>query len=154
MSLISVAHASESLESTAPMSTGTSLMSLLPMVLIFAIFYFFLIRPQVKKQKVVENMIGGLKKGDRVVAAGGLYGAIHKIEDNIIYLEISEGVRIKAAKSSVTELLSKDDKPVVESTTKETPKAVKSTAKKPAKIETKKLVKKPAKSAVTKAKKS
>lgn len=153
MSLISVAHASESVESVAPMSTGTSLMSLLPMVLIFAIFYFFLIRPQVKKQKLVENMISNLKKGDRVVAAGGLYGSIHKIEGDIIYLEISEGVRIKAMKSSVTEMLSKDDKPVVEKVEKEKPKA-KSVAKKPAKVETKKLVKKTAKPKATKAKKA
>lgn len=154
MSLISVAHASESLEAAAPMSTGTSLMSLLPMVLIFAIFYFFLIRPQVKKQKVVENMIKDLKKGDRVVAAGGLYGVVHKIEDNIIYLEISENVRIKAMKSSVTEVLSKDGKAVAELAVKEKPKAVKSAAKKPAKVETKKLVKKSTKSPVSKAKKS
>lgn len=152
MSLISVAHASESVDAVAPMSTGTSLMSLLPMVLIFAIFYFFLIRPQVKKQKAIENMVSNLKKGDRVIAAGGLYGSIHKIEGNIIYLEISEGVRIKAMKSSVTEMLSKDDTPVVEKVEIENPKE-KSAAKKPAKIETKKLVKKTTKAKTTKSKK-
>ncbi|MCT4635127.1 MAG: preprotein translocase subunit YajC [Rickettsiales bacterium] len=153
MSLISVAHASESVESVAPMSTGTSLMSLLPMVLIFAIFYFFLIRPQVKKQKAVENMVGNLKKGDRVVAAGGLYGSIHKIEGNVIYLEISENVRIKALKSSVTEMLSKDDNPVVEEKVEKEKSKAKSAEKKTAKIETKKLVKKTTKPKTTKTKK-
>ena len=145
MSLISTANASETTEAAAHMSTGSSIMSLLPMVLIFAIFYFFLIRPQVKKQKVIENMINELKKGDRVVAAGGLYGVIHKIEGNIIYIEIAENVRIKAMKSSVTEVVSKDDKPVSVAEV-----AKKEEVKKPAKVETKKLTKKPAKSKTAK----
>ena len=111
--LVSVANASENVGAAAPMSTGSSIMSLLPMVLIFAIFYFFLIRPQVKKQKIVDSMISNLKKGDKVIAASGLQGVVAKIEGDILYLEIAENVRIKAAKSSVTELLSKVDKPVV-----------------------------------------
>lgn len=90
----------------ATMGTLDSLKSLLPMVFIFAIFYFFLIRPQVKRQRQAQQMVNELKKGDKVVAAGGLYGVISKIEDNLIYLEIAEGVRIKALKSSVTEVLS------------------------------------------------
>ena len=89
-------------------SSGSSLMSLLPMVAIFAIFYFLLIRPQTKRQKLVEKMISELKKGDKVIAAGGMYGVIHKIEDNVIYLEVADGVRIKALRSSVSEVLSKD----------------------------------------------
>ncbi len=108
MSLISIANASEAASSAV--GTGSSLMSLLPMVLIFAIFYFFLIRPQVKKQRATEAMVAELKKGDRVVAAGGLYGVIHKIEGNVIYLEIADNVRIKILKTSVTESLSKDEK--------------------------------------------
>ena len=108
MSLISIANASE--VAGATVGTGSSLMSLLPMVLIFAIFYFFLIRPQVKKQRATEAMIAELKKGDRVIAAGGIYGVIHKIEGNVVYLEIADNVRIKALKTSVTESLSKDEK--------------------------------------------
>jgi preprotein translocase subunit YajC len=90
----------------AAMGMSSGLMSLLPMVFIFAIFYFFLIRPQVKRQRKVEQMVNELKKGDKVLAAGGLYGTIAKIEDNLVYLEIAENVRIKALKSSVTEVLS------------------------------------------------
>ncbi len=95
----------------APMSTGASFMSLLPMVLIFVIFYFFLIRPQVKKQKLVDNMINSLKKGDKVIAAGGLQGSITNIDGEVIHLAIADQVVIKVQKSSVTELLgkSKDD---------------------------------------------
>ena len=144
MSLISVANASETVEAVAPMSAGSSIMSLLPMVLIFVIFYFFLIRPQVKKQKIIENMINDLKKGDKVVAAGGLHGVVHKIEDNVIYLEIAENVRIKAMKSSVTEVLSRDNKAVdAAPAVKE-----KTESKKVAKVETKKLVKAKATKAV------
>jgi preprotein translocase subunit YajC len=87
-------------------TTGGGLMSLLPMVFIFAIFYFFLIRPQVKRQRKAQAMVNELSKGDKVVAAGGLYGTIVKIEDDVIFLEIADGVRIKALKSSVTETLS------------------------------------------------
>ena len=109
MSLISIANAAESV--AEPMATtGTSLMSLLPMILIFVIFYFFLIRPQVKRQKTIENMVNELKKGDHVVAAGGLYGSVSKIDDNILYLEIAENIKVKILKSSVTEVLTADTK--------------------------------------------
>ncbi len=88
------------------MGIGANLMSFLPMVFIFAIFYFFLIRPQLKRQREAQQMISELKRGDKVVAAGGLYGVISKIEDNMLYIEVAEGVRVKALKASVTEVLS------------------------------------------------
>lgn len=94
----------------ATLSTGATWMSLLPMILIFVIFYFFLIRPQVKRQKELEKMICELKKGDKVVAAGGICGVVNKIEDNMISLEIAENIKIKVTKSSVTDLISKDKK--------------------------------------------
>lgn len=109
MSLISIANATESVAEPIA-TTGTSLMSLLPMVLIFIIFYFFLIRPQVKRQKAVDSMIDSLKKGDQVIAGGGLYGTIVRIEDDVLYLEIAENTKIKVLKSSVTEKISKDNK--------------------------------------------
>jgi preprotein translocase subunit YajC len=120
------------------MGTGGGLMSLLPMVFIFAIFYFFLIRPQVKRQRKAEQMVNELKKGDKVIAAGGLYGTIAKIEDNVIFLEIADGVRIKALKTSVTETLSGSATApkLVEKETKE--------------VEAKKTTKTPAKKLATK----
>lgn len=96
-------------DSAAPsMTTGGGLMSLLPMVLIFVVFYFFLIRPQVKRQKTTEAMINSLKVGDQVIAAGGLFGTIRKLDGDSIYIEIADNVRIKALKSSVSELASKN----------------------------------------------
>lgn len=118
---MSIANASEAMGDAAQMGAGSSLMSLLPMVLIFAIFYFFLIRPQVKKQKALDNMIGNLKKGDKVIAAGGIYGVVSKLEDNVLYLEIAENVKVKLAKSAVTEVLSGDTKAQVEATPKKLP---------------------------------
>jgi preprotein translocase subunit YajC len=106
MSVDNVSEVAASAASTG----GASLVSLLPMVAIFAIFYFFLIRPQLKRQRQVEGMINQLKKGDQVIAAGGLFGTIQRIEDNIIYLEIAENTRVKALKSSVTETISKEEK--------------------------------------------
>ncbi|MEK6734571.1 MAG: preprotein translocase subunit YajC [Pseudomonadota bacterium] len=106
---MSVETMSDAAASVIP-TTGSSLMSLLPMVIIFAIFYFFLIRPQLRRQKQVEQMIAEVKKGDKVVAAGGIHGVITKIEDNIVTIEIAENIKIKASKGSITEVLSKENK--------------------------------------------
>lgn len=135
MSLVSVANAADS---AAPvMTTSTSLMSLFPMILIFVIFYFFLIRPQVKRQKTLDNMINELKKGDQVIAAGGLYGTISRIEDDALYIEIADNIKIKALKSSVSEVLSKSNK--VEAVEKSEEKSTNNKPVKPAaKLATKK----------------
>lgn len=95
---------------TSSMGAGASLMSLMPMVIIFVIFYFFLIRPQLKRQRQVEEMISNLKKGDKVVAAGGIYGLINKIDGEMVLLEVAEGIKISVTKSSVTETKSLEKK--------------------------------------------
>lgn len=137
MSLSSIANAADA---AAPaMSTGTGLMSLFPMILIFVIFYFFLIRPQVKRQRALEGMINDLKKGDQVVAAGGVFGTIIRIEDNVLFLEIAENIKIKALKSSVTEVIKNGKQEEKSSTAEKETKSVsesktvakKTTAKKP-----------------------
>lgn len=109
---------------------GASLMSLLPMVIIFAIFYFLLIRPQVKRQRKVEQMIKEIEKGDKVIAAGGLYGTVVKVEDEVVYVEIAENTKIKALKASITQVLNKETAAEVKK--EEAPKA-KPTAKPAAK---------------------
>jgi len=75
-----------------------------PLILMFVIFYFLLIRPQQKKQKQHREMIGNLKKGDRVITTGGLYGRITGITDTVLTLEISEKVRVKVARGNVAGL--------------------------------------------------
>jgi len=71
------------------------LISLLPFILIIVIFYFFMIRPQVKKQKEIQKFRKSLKKGDKVITAGGIYGRIADIKENVVILEIAPDVKIK-----------------------------------------------------------
>ena len=72
------------------------------MVLIFVVFYFFLIRPQTKRQKEVKQQRDAMKVGDRVVTSGGIYGKVKEMkENNIVIIEIAENVRIKVDKNSV-----------------------------------------------------
>jgi preprotein translocase subunit YajC len=82
---------------------GSQWMSFLPLVLLFVVFYFLLIRPQQKKAKTHKNLLDNLKKGDEVVTAGGMYGKITGITDNNITIEIAEKVRIKVAKGSIAD---------------------------------------------------
>ena len=79
-----------------------------PMVLIlgiFFIFWFLIIRPQMKRQKEHQEKIGGLKKGDRVVTAGGLIGKIVAVRDDEVELELARDVRVKAVKSTIGDVI-------------------------------------------------
>lgn len=80
-------------------------MGLLPLVLLFVVFYFLLIRPQQKKQKQQKAFLESLKKGDEVVTAGGLYGKITGITDTTVTLEIAEKIRVKVLRGSVVDLV-------------------------------------------------
>ena len=83
------------------------LIQIAPLVLIFAVFYFLLIRPQQKKMKEHRSMVESLSKGDKVVTAGGLLGTISKIEDDrIASVEISENVKVQVVRLTITEVIS------------------------------------------------
>ena len=100
---MNIAHA---MGSQAGQGQGSSQwMGLLPLVLLFVVFYFLLIRPQQKKQKQHKTFLENLKKGDEVVTAGGLYGRITGITDNIVTVEIAEKIRVKVTKNSVVDLV-------------------------------------------------
>lgn len=75
--------------------------SIIMMVAIIAIFYFFMIRPQQKRQKEIEKMRNAMQVGDKVVTAGGIHGRIKEVKDSWFLIEVSEGVRIKVDKASV-----------------------------------------------------
>ena len=79
-------------------------MSLLPMVGIFAIFYFVLIWPMRKRQKALQKLIENLKRGDRVVTNGGLYGEVAAVEGPVLHLKIADNVKVKVARSSIAGL--------------------------------------------------
>ena len=74
---------------------------LIMMVAIFAIMYFFMIRPQNKKQKEIQNFRKNLEVGQEVISAGGIYGKVKAIEDNVVVLEIASGVKIRIDKNSI-----------------------------------------------------
>lgn len=80
---------------------GGDLSFILMMVAIFAIMYFFMIRPQNKKQKEIANFRKNLEVGQSIITAGGIYGKIKEIEDNAVVLEIASGVKIKVDKNSI-----------------------------------------------------
>ena len=79
----------------------------IPLILMFAIFYFLLIRPQQKKAKQHKQLLGSLKKGDRVVSSGGLHGVITGLTDEAVTMEIAPKVRVKVSRGSVAGILSR-----------------------------------------------
>ena len=85
----------------------SSLMSMLPLLLMFVVLYFVMIRPQMKKQKEHRAMIDALAKGDEVVTAGGLLGKVSKIGDAYIGVEMAAGVEIQMQRSAVVQVLPK-----------------------------------------------
>lgn len=86
---------------------SSSLMSMLPLVLMFVVLYFVMIRPQMKKQKEHRAMIEAVAKGDEVVTAGGVLGKINKVGENYLGLEVSNGVEIQIQRSAVVQVLPK-----------------------------------------------
>lgn len=75
--------------------------SILMIVLIFVVFYFFMIRPQQKRQKEIQKFQNSLENGKQVVTSGGIYGRIKEVKDNVVILEIADGVRVKVSKNMV-----------------------------------------------------
>ena len=94
MNLLADATAAGAVDPTAEMSTGAMIIyyavQLLPMILIFVVFYFMLIRPQRKKDKEAKAMLENLKVGDRICTIGGIYGTIVRIKDQVLTIEVGE----------------------------------------------------------------
>ena len=77
------------------------LLTFLPLILVFVVFYFFMIRPQMKKQKETNNYRSSLKRGDKVVTTGGIYGKIYEVKDNFVILDVGGDIRLKVDKSAL-----------------------------------------------------
>jgi preprotein translocase subunit YajC len=84
---------------------GSSFTAFIPLILMFAIFYFLLIRPQQKKSKAHKETLTNLKKGDQIVSSGGLHGVITGLTDDIVTMEIAPKVRVKISRGSVAGVL-------------------------------------------------
>ena len=85
----------------------STLLSLLPLVLMFVVLYFIMIRPQMKRQKEHKAMLDALAKGDEVVVGGGVVGRISKLGDSLVHVEIAEGVEIQVQRPSIVQVLPK-----------------------------------------------
>lgn len=84
------------------------LFNFLPLILVFIIFYFLILRPQTQKQKETQKMIENLKKGDRVVSTGGIYGEVVEVKPETLILRVAENVKMEFAKNAVVGKVSKD----------------------------------------------
>jgi len=94
----------------APAAGGSApnpLVSFLPLILLFVVFYFLMIRPQMKRQKEHRNMVAALSKGDEVVTNGGIAGRVEEVGESFITVEIAPNVKIKVQKGAVQQVLPK-----------------------------------------------
>lgn len=95
-----------SLLAAAVAPSGTSFfIQTIPLVLVFVIFWFLLIRPQQKRAKEHQAQIAAVKKGDRVVTGGGLIGKIIKVGETEVEIELAQGIRVQAVKSTLTQVV-------------------------------------------------
>jgi preprotein translocase subunit YajC len=102
-------HSSAVHETPAPRSQGFDWMGVAPMVLIFVVFYFFMIRPQQKKMKQQRDMLAALKPGDPVVTTGGLLGRVSAMDgEHHLMLEVAKGVEVRVLRSAVSEVTSRE----------------------------------------------
>ena len=104
---ISSAFAQSAPAAAAGGDLQSTLMSMLPLVLMFVVLYFVMILPQMKKQKEHKSMIDALAKGDEVVTVGGLLGKVSKMGESHIGLEVSNGVEVQVQRSAVVQVLPK-----------------------------------------------
>jgi preprotein translocase subunit YajC len=91
----------------APAAQPSLMAQLLPLILLLVVFYFLLIRPQMKRAKEHRNMLGALAKGDEVVTSGGVIGKVREIGENLLVIEIADKVEIRVQKQAITSVLPK-----------------------------------------------
>ena len=97
-------------DATPAAGAPDTMLQLLPIVLIFVVFYFLLIRPQQKKMKQHKDMLAALRRGDRIVTGGGIIGTITKvIDENEVQVEIAEGVRVRVQRPAISAVLAKTE---------------------------------------------
>ena len=94
-------------QTAASGGTESSLLSLAPLVLMFVVLYFIMIRPQMKKQKEHKAMIEAVAKGDEVVIAGGLLGKVARLGDSYLHVEVANGVELQVQRGAVVQVLPK-----------------------------------------------
>lgn len=102
------------LSSCAPPGTGAEgesgspIIAALPFVLIFGLFYFLILRPQQKQSRQKENMMKNIKRGDKVMTAGGIHGKVVNAEEDLLTVEIAKGVNVQIARANISALINQD----------------------------------------------
>jgi preprotein translocase subunit YajC len=99
------------LAAAAPSGGASFFVQTIPLVLVFVIFWFLLIRPQQKRMKEHQAQVAGVKKGDRVVTGGGLIGKVTKVGDTEVEVELAQGVRVQVVKSTLSQVVDPTAKP-------------------------------------------
>ncbi|HSN34441.1 MAG TPA: preprotein translocase subunit YajC [Ideonella sp.] len=100
---------SQAFAQTAPAASGgdSGLLGMLPLVLMFVVLYFVMIRPQMKRQKEHKAMVEALAKGDEVVTSGGMLGRVTKLGETFVHVEVANGVELQVQRSAVAQVLPK-----------------------------------------------
>lgn len=93
-------------------SAPNPITGMLPLIFIFVIFYFLLIRPQKKRMQEHEALVKGAKKGDHVITSGGIFGKITAVEDDVLRVEIASGVEVRIVRGTISSIVDKDGKPI------------------------------------------
>src|SRR5262245_38131063 len=107
VSLLSLAHAQD-VAPAANAAAASPFASFLPLILVFVIFYFLLIRPQQKKYKEHQAMINAIRRGDRIITGGGIIGSVTKVDsDGVLQVEIAQGVTVKVAQNTVASVINR-----------------------------------------------
>ncbi|GAQ26305.1 MULTISPECIES: preprotein translocase subunit YajC [Tepidanaerobacter] len=89
------------------MNPATFMQQFGPIIIIFAIFYFMIIRPQQKREKDRRNMLSNLKEGDEVITVGGIYGKVLNIKDDVVTLDVGDKIKIKVSRSAIGNVIRK-----------------------------------------------
>lgn len=85
-------------------AAANPLVQFLPILVVFGIFYFLLIAPMRRRQKALAQLVANLKKGDKVLTTGGLYGEVSALEDRVVHLRVADNVRVRVARSAIAGL--------------------------------------------------
>ncbi|WP_260597874.1 preprotein translocase subunit YajC [Sphingomonas endolithica] len=89
---------------TATSAGFAQFMGIAPLLLVFVVFYFLMIRPQQRRMKMLQASVAAVKKGDNVVTSGGIMGKVTKVEDNVVEVEIAPNVRVRVVKATLTDV--------------------------------------------------
>ena len=107
--IVSTAQAQDAAATDPSAVAPSPLSSFLPLIFIFVLFYFLLIRPQQKKFKAHQAMLEEIKSGDKIITGGGIHGKVTKVDGSVLSVEIASGIEIKVEKSTVSDVLGKPE---------------------------------------------